>query len=272
MNLSVCLITYNEEWIIGKTLESIKKIADEIVIVDSHSTDSTVEIAKHYGARIYTESFKGFGLQKNSALEKCTCKWVLFIDADEIVTPELAQSIKETVDNDADTDIFSIRFQSVCFGKHIKHGGWSNFYRIRLFKRDAGCYSSHAVHEVFLPREGKTSAFIKQDIYHYTYRSVEHFINKVNCYTTKKAQANFEKGKKARFTKLVLSPPLIFFKMYIFKLGILDGFHGLVLAKFSAFYAIIALFKQRNMELDETKKKRVKQHDKKEVPSAYYVG
>ncbi len=116
MSLSVGLITYNEERRLGRTLESIKNIADEIIIVDSNSTDNTVEIAKKYGAKVYIENWKGYGLQKNSVIEKCTKDWILLIDADEVISSDLSKKILEVI-KEGKEDLYDINFTSVCFGK-----------------------------------------------------------------------------------------------------------------------------------------------------------
>ena len=126
MKLSVAMITMNEERILEKTLESVKDIADEIVIVDSGSSDRTEEIAKKYGTKFYVESWKGYGPQRNSAIDKASGEWILNIDADEEISPELQKKILEIKSSTDDRSVFNVNFTSVCFGKKIRYGGWSN--------------------------------------------------------------------------------------------------------------------------------------------------
>ena len=134
MKLSVGIITYNEENRIGKTLDSVKEIADEIIVVDSESSDRTVEIAKAKGAQVFIEKWKGYGPQKNSVLEKCSGDWILLIDADEVVSIELKDKIKDIINGNSDSDVYKIKLRNICFGKEIKYGGWDD-YVIRLWKK-----------------------------------------------------------------------------------------------------------------------------------------
>ena len=134
MRLSVGIITYNEENRIGRTLDSIKEIADEIIIVDSESEDKTVEIAKSKGAKVFVEKWKGYGLQKNSVLEKCKGEWILLIDADEVISLKLKKKIKNIIDNrNNEYNVYKIKLRNICFKKEIKFGGWDD-YVIRLWR------------------------------------------------------------------------------------------------------------------------------------------
>ena len=126
MKLSVGIITYNEENRIGKTLDSVKEIADEIIVVDSESSDRTAEIAKAKGAEVFVEKWKGYGPQKNSVLEKCSGNWILLIDADEVVSIELKDKIKDIINGNSDSDVYKIKLRNICFGKEIKYGGWDD--------------------------------------------------------------------------------------------------------------------------------------------------
>ena len=123
MKLSVGIITYNEEQIIARTIDSVKNIADEIVIIDSNSTDKTVEIAKLKGAKVITQSWLGYGKQKNFMIDNCSGEWILSIDADEIISEELAVEISEEIKKENNTvEVYELREKVVCFGKLIKHG------------------------------------------------------------------------------------------------------------------------------------------------------
>lgn len=250
MKLSVGIITFNEEKILGKTLASVKNIADEIIIVDSHSTDNTVEIAESFGAKVYKEDWKGFGLQKNSAIEKCQGEWVLLIDADEELSENLARKIKEIINGKNKFDVYRINFMTIAFGKEIKYGGWSNSYRIRLFRKEAGKYNNNEVHEDFITQ--KKLGKIREKIRHHSYFDLEDYLKKFNQYTTKAANDIHKKGKKINNFKTVFSSFFVFIKMYIIRLGFLDGLEGLLLAIMSSNYTFVKYYK--SMELKKHKK------------------
>ena len=245
--ISVGIITYNEEFRLGRTLEAVKEFADEIVIVDSFSTDNTIEIAREYGVRIFQREWIGYGDQKNYVIEKCQGDWILLIDADEVITKELKEEIKNITYKNEKT-VYEIPFNSVCFGKRIRFGGWSGSSRIRLFKKNSGKYSLDKVHEKFITTEriGK----LKKRIDHYTYEDYEDYLNKFNRYTGEGAQVAFEKGKKAGLFNILLNPIFKFIRMYIFRLGVLDGVEGLVLAVSSAMYTSVKYVKLRNLTMD----------------------
>ena len=151
MKLSVGIITFNEENRIGKTLDSVNDIADEIIVVDSESKDRTVEIAESKGAKVFVEKWKGYGPQKNSVLEKCNGKWILLIDADEVISKQLKEKIKSIINDTSGktSDIYKIKLRNICFGKEIKHGGWDD-YVIRLWKRGKVKISDREVHEQYM--------------------------------------------------------------------------------------------------------------------------
>ena len=241
MKLTVAMITMNEERILAKTLESVKKIADEIVIVDSGSTDRTEEIAKKYGARFYVEEWKGYGLQRNSAIDKASGEWILNIDADEELSLELQEKIKEIKSSDDDKEVFDVNFTSVCFGKKIKYGGWSNSYHIRLFKKNAGKFNTNTVHETF--QTTKKIYTIKEEIYHHSYSTLADYFTKFNRYTTEGAIEYYKRGKKFGVFQLVFNPIFKFIRMYLLRLGFLDGKEGFLLACTSSLYTMVKYYK-----------------------------
>jgi len=224
--LSVAIITYNEEEDLPKTLESVKDIASEIIIVDSHSTDKTVEIAKAYGAKVYKEEWKGFGKQKNSALEKCTQPWILSIDADEVVSPELKESIIKELKNPK-FDCYEINRKTFYLGKFLEHV-WFPEWRLRLFKKGKAFFSGD-IHET-IKCKGKVGR-LEGLLYHYSFKNLEEHFSKTIKYAKISAEAEFKKGKKFKLYKLFLNPAWAFFKIYFLKGGILDGVRGLAVAK-----------------------------------------
>ena len=245
IKLSVGIITYNEERNLPRTLEAVKEIADEIIIVDSNSTDKTVEIAKSYGANVYDEKWKGFGLQKNSVIEKCSGEWILLIDADEEVSKELAEKIKEIINTWEDPKVYNINRCSVCFGKELKYGGWSNQYATRLWKRGTVKVSDSLVHEEFLTDLPKEK--IVEKIYHYSYLTMHDYFERFNRYTTLGAQEYFKREKKVNNFQIIFNPIFKFIRMYIIRLGFLDGIEGFAIASTSAMYSMIKYFKLREM-------------------------
>ncbi|MGM0508317.1 MAG: glycosyltransferase family 2 protein [Fusobacteriota bacterium] len=240
MGISVSMITNNEEKKLDRTLESVYKWVDEIIIVDSHSTDRTVEIAKKYGAKVFIEDWKGFGPQKNSALEKCTEDWILMIDADEEVTPELAEEIQREVNNPRGK-VYEILRQAWCFNKKTNHKD----YAIRLVKKGVGKYDSKKVHETF--RTDKKAEKIKKIINHHTYISHEEYFDKFNKYTTLSAQEMHKKGRKVSFFKLILNPIYKFIKKYFFKKGFRDGEIGFIMSIYSAYYNFVKYAKLKDL-------------------------
>lgn len=239
MNLSVAIITHNEERIIRKTLESIHNIADEVVIVDSYSTDKTEEVCKQFSkVKFVRRKFDGFGTQKNYTINLCSGKWILFIDADEIIDNRLQQSISEIIKDDhPDFKVYNLALHNVVLGKIIKHGGWGKIFRERLFMNGVAKYSNDIVHEFLITNEEK--GVLKGKVFHYTYKDIKHHIGKTNDYTTLMAKKMFDNGKKSSFLKIYLKPKFDFFKTFILRLGFLDGFVGYYIAKTGAFYTFL---------------------------------
>lgn len=246
--LSVGIITYNEERRLERTLKALKNIADEIIIVDSFSTDKTIEIAKKYTDKVYQRAWSGYGDQKNYVIELCQYDWVLVVDADEVVTPEVEKEILNIIEteNTHNKKVFDIRLEAICFGKHIKYGGWGNTYHTKLFKKGSGKFSDHKVHEIYITDEQIYR--LKNGIDHYTYETYSDYFTKFNRYTDEAAEEAFLKGKKAGFFNIVLNPIFKFIKMYFFRLGILDGLEGFVLSYASAMYTCIKYAKLRYLQ------------------------
>ncbi len=246
MNLSVGIITHNEERDLPRTLEAVKDIADEIIIVDNESNDDTIEIARSYGAKVYSEDWKGFGDQKNSVIDKCSGRWILLIDADEEISPELRESIKKEISLPNNPNkVFKINFLSICFGKKIHYGGWSNFYRVRLFERGSGKYDNMQVHENFITTApiGK----IREQILHHTYRDLDEYLDKFNKYTTKSAEQYYQGGKKKSVLGIYFSSYFRFIKTYFIQFGFLDGYEGFLLSKLGATTILLKYSKLREL-------------------------
>jgi len=236
MKLSVIIITLNEESNIRDCLESVK-FADEIIVVDAGSSDRTVEIARSYTDRIFTPGWLGYSAAKEFALARARGEWILWIDADERVSEELKREILEAIDNPGKIVAFAFPRKSFFLNRWIRHSGWYPDYVIRLFKAGYGRFSSSLVHEGVMV-DGALGR-LKNPILHYTYPTLEKYFQKFNNYTTLAAQDLRMRGEKFSYFKLFFHPCAKFFKMYIQKLGFLDGVEGFILAVFSAFYVFV---------------------------------
>lgn len=229
--LSVSIISFNEEGNIERLLKSVVEFATEIVVVDSHSTDRTREIAESYGARVFEEDWKGHIDQKNSALEKCTQEWILSLDCDEEVSPELEASVHRAI-SEGRYDGYKINRRTHYLGQFLKHA-WYPDRKLRLVKRSSKPHwAGYNPHDVLFV-EGEVGS-VSGDMYHYSYKGVEHHFVSTVGYARLSAQSYAEKGKQFRLHKLLLNPPFAFFKRYIIQKGFLDGQRGLVVA-FSTF-------------------------------------
>ncbi len=225
--LSVIVITRNEAANIRDCLASVA-FADEWIVVDSGSTDGTVEIARAAGARVVeSHDWPGFGPQKNRALAHAQGEWVLAIDADERVTPELAAEIQAVL-RDPQHDAYAIpRLSSFC-GRFIRHSGWWPDHVVRLFRRDRGRFTDVAVHEKVLV-EGSVGT-LNAHFLHYTYPDLDSALAKMNRYSTDAARMMHVRGKRAGLASALGHATWTFIRIYILRRGFLDGKHGFVLA------------------------------------------
>ena len=228
MSLSVILITKNEEANLKECLESVS-FADEIIVVDSQSSDKTQEIAQSFGAKLeITSDWPGFGPQKNRALNLATQKWVLSIDADERVTPELKEEILAVISSKDAANCYAIPRSSWYCGRFMKHSGWYPDYVDRLFKRGTAKFSDHLVHERLLP-DGSV-AKLKNHFLHYSFKDFSQVLKKVDAYSTASAEQAYLKGKRSSVGKAIGHGLWAFIRTYFLRLGFLDGSQGLALA------------------------------------------
>ncbi|HLW98309.1 MAG TPA: glycosyltransferase family 2 protein [Candidatus Acidoferrales bacterium] len=230
MLLSVCIVTHNEEANIARTLESVKDIADEVVIVDSHSTDNTVAVARSRGAKVFIEDWKGFAVQKNSALAKASGEWILSLDADEEVNPELAAGIKEVLRSDPPAqklDGYYMARRNLYLKRWIKHGGYYPDRKLRLVKRSLAKFELRAVHED-IKLSGPTG-LLRGDLIHHAYPDLEGFIEHANRYSSLGAKMVVEERRVGfSVTNIVFRPLVRFFYNYVLRGGFLDGREGLL--------------------------------------------
>ena len=225
--LSIILITKNEAANIGACLESVAW-ADEIVVVDSGSTDDTVAICRELGATVHEHDWPGFGVQKNRALGYATKDWALSLDADERVTPELRAEIETVLRNESASDSYLVpRLSNYC-GRFMRHSGWYPDLLPRLFKRGKARFSDDLVHERLII-EGDTGE-LKGMLLHYAFDDLEEVLHKVNQYSTAGAAMMHKRGRKASFSGAVLRGLWSFVRTYVLRGGFLDGREGFMLA------------------------------------------
>ena len=227
--LSVILITRNEEANLEACLASLEGVAQQIVVVDTNSSDGTLNIAQKYGALISQPSdWPGFGPQKNRALALATEDWVLSLDADERLTPALKSEIITAIHHSAQVDCFAIPRLSWYCGRFIRHSGWSPDYVDRLFRRGTAQFSDDLVHERLIP-SGQV-AKLKNPMLHYSFINFSQVLQKIDRYSTASAEQAFAKGKRSTPIKAILHGLWAFFRTYVIRAGFLDGQQGLALA------------------------------------------
>ncbi len=244
MMLSAVIITYNEESNIGRCLQSLVGIADEIIIVDSASTDNTCSIAEQYGARIIQHPFAGFAAQKNLAAQAATNNWVLSLDADEVLSEELKSAILQVKSNAACDAYFLKRSTNFC-GTFIRHGSWYPDKQCRLWDKTKGDWQG-TIHEKWrLFEPYKKYGTLNGDLLHYSFNSISDYLNMTERYTTLSAQEALQKGKNVSLLKLILGPKFKFIQDYIIRLGFLDGYAGYVAYRLAANMAFVKYSKIR---------------------------
>ncbi len=249
MKISATLITFNEEQAIRDALESLFW-ADEIIVVDSESTDRTVEIARQFTDQIIIRPWPGYAAQKTFAAAQASHDWVFNLDADERVSADLArelQNMKQQPEPAASG--FEMPRRTFYLGRWIRHSGWYPDYKLRLYNRNRGKWRGEFVHES-VEVDGNVEK-LNGDILHYTVRNASDHHLRIDRYTTLAAEELRQKGKRARATSIFISPLTTFIRSYIFKLGFLDGLPGLAIAYFAAHYAFLKNLKLWELWKDE---------------------
>jgi glycosyltransferase involved in cell wall biosynthesis len=230
--LSVVIITLNEEDRLEEALKSCSGLADEIVVVDSYSTDNTCKIAERYDAVIHKNTFVDYGSQKNFALEKASYEWILNLDADERISGRLKEEILEFKKKEIiRADGYRINRKTFYLDRWIKHSGWYPDRKLRLFKKSKSKWQGR-IHEGLI-LDGKTE-HMPGDILHFTYRDMTDHIDRLNRYSRMQARDIVDKKKRLLYLRALLLPPVTFIRFYIWKMGILDGFPGLIIALVSS--------------------------------------
>ena len=248
IKLSAVIITLNEEKNIARCIESLKSIADEILVVDSISTDKTKEIAEALGARVIEQNFLGYVEQKNFALKAALYDHVISLDADEALDEGLIAEIK-LLKQDFKFDGYKFNRLTNYSGFWVRHCGWYPDVKLRIVKKAQAQWVGNNPHDA-LEVMGEI-AHIKGDLLHYSYGSISEHVLQTNKFSTIEARSLFLKGKRASITKLVTRPPLQFFKDYILRKGFLDGHYGFIICFVNSLYVLLKYAKMMDMQLNK---------------------
>ncbi len=246
--LSVFIITKNESDRILPVINAVKTIADEILIIDSGSTDSTCDIALKAGAKVILNEWKGYGQQKIFGESECRNKWILNIDADEEVSSALADEIKEIFlsNNHINCKGFKVKIVNKFRFEKKPHKFAYYYNQLRLYNKDFAGFRNSSVHDSVVPKDNNEKiGQLKNIIYHQSFRSFSHWIDKINSYSSMQAKDSFLKGKNASLTKIILGPWLAFFKAYFIRRYFIYGFDGVVYSTLFAFSRFAKYIKTR---------------------------
>ncbi len=242
--LSVVIITFNEEKNIARCIQSVKDVADEVLVVDSYSTDRTEDICRTMGARFLQHAWEGYSPQKNYANSMAKYDHILSIDADEALSDTL-KSILELKDNWTKAGYRMNRMTNYC-GKWIRHGSWYPDRKLRLFDRTKGGWVG-TIHETIEFSQEVPTGFLKGDLLHYSYTTIADHVRQANHFTDITADQAFARGKKAGIIKILCSPLFKFIRDYIFLLGFLDGYYGFIVCRISAQASFLKYAKLREL-------------------------
>jgi glycosyltransferase involved in cell wall biosynthesis len=243
VKLSAVIITFNEEKNIERCLQSLQGVADEIVVVDSCSTDATVEICRRYNAAVVEQKWLGYGAQKNFANGIAKHEYILSIDADEALSDELKNAIVAELQSGNMADAYSMnRFTNYC-GHWIKHCGWYPDKKVRLWRKEKADWEEDVLHEQLLFPPNSNICHLKGDLLHYSYHSIFQHMVQVNKFSEIAAKEKFIRGKKSSVLKIIFKSAFRFFRDYILKGGILDGYYGFIICKLSAFTVFLRYVK-----------------------------
>jgi glycosyltransferase involved in cell wall biosynthesis len=253
MNISVVIITKNEAHIIANTLQSLQAVTNDIVIVDSGSTDGTVAICKKFNATVIETDWGGYGINKNKGIDAAKHDWILSLDADEAIDAELQQSLLQLALTNSN-EVFNIRFKNFFCNKWIRFGEWGFDWHIRLFNRKKVQWNNVAVHENLVFPDGVIVTKIKGNILHYTVQNLAEYDAKTDYYARMNANKYVAAGKKANIFKQYFSPLFAFIQHYIFRLGFLDGKAGFIIAKTTARYTFLKYHYLKEMNTNNNSK------------------
>ncbi|MCD4847110.1 MAG: glycosyltransferase family 2 protein [Candidatus Aegiribacteria sp.] len=238
MNLSLVVITLNEENNIGRCLNSVP-FASEMIVVDSGSTDSTVTIAEKHGAKVFSHVFESFSKQKQWAIEQASGDWILSLDADENLDAELSSELESLLVNDTEHIAFRLPFRILYMRKLMKFGPWSGEYHARLFRKGHAHFPDTGIHEGLLISRGSIGTVKRGFVVHRSYDSISEQMDKMLRYSRLWAEEEYQKRRKSNIFQILLRPAWRFVSAYIFRGGILEGVPGLTASAISAFYVFL---------------------------------
>ncbi|KMP12347.1 hypothetical protein UZ36_01155 [Candidatus Nitromaritima sp. SCGC AAA799-C22] len=242
--ISVAIITLNEEKNIERCLESVRW-ADEIVVVDTFSTDRTVEICRRFTDRVFQETWQGYGPQKNLCASRAANRWILNVDADEVITAECAEAIRNLLAGEPERPVYRFPRKNF-FGKRwVRHAGWYPDRIARLYDKSRAAFSESMVHERLIPDDD--AGLIDFPILHYSFAGMEDYIRRQNRYSSIYAEEKIRNGWRANWTHLYLRPPWVFFKTCFLRQGFREGFLGVFLSLAMAFYTYLKYAKTRSV-------------------------
>jgi len=244
--ISVVILTLNEEKNIQRCLDSVLDTGDDILVVDSYSTDKTKMICSRYPVRFIEHQFDGYIEQKNWAITQARYPHVLSLDADEALSDRLKLSIKEVKKNWEYDGYFFNRLTSYC-GKWIRHTGWYPDRKLRLWDSRKGRWEGINPHDRYVMGKGSTQHHLKGDLLHFSYHSIDEHISQINNFSTIGAHAAIKKGKRSNLCKVILKPVWKFIRHYIMKLGFLDGYYGFVISVISSHYSFLKYVKMKEL-------------------------
>ncbi|MFT4737953.1 MAG: glycosyltransferase involved in cell wall biosynthesis [Cyclobacteriaceae bacterium] len=252
VKISAFIITYNEEDKIARCIKSLRAVCDEIIVVDSYSTDKTVEISNSLGVKVTQNPFEGYKEQKNYALSLCQNEWVISLDADEELSSELQKSIKR-LNSQTSENAFYVRRRTNFCGQWIMHCGWYPDKKIRLFRKSEGHIGGKNPHDRVIITDSVAVKPLSGDLLHFSYSTISEHVHQINRFSTIGAYSAFEKHKKPNFiVQVLLDPIYTFVKKYILQLGFLDGYFGFVISINTAHSKFLKYVKLREIYRTQT--------------------
>ena len=246
MPLSVVIITKNEAHIIEKVLQSLQGVSNDVIIVDSGSTDGTQAIGKKFNATIIETGWDGYGANKNKGNAGAANDWIFSLDADEAIDEELKQALQQ-IDFTDEKFIYEVKRKNFFCNKPIHYGEWAGDKAIRLFNRKVASWNDAAVHENLVFSNDTKVVLLKGSLLHYTVNNVEDYLEKTERYAKLSAKKYFEQGKKTNYFKIYFAPLFTFLQHYVFRLGFLDGRLGFFIAKTTARYTYLKYYYLKQM-------------------------
>jgi glycosyltransferase involved in cell wall biosynthesis len=256
VKISVVIITLNEEKNIERCLLSVSNIADDIVVVDSYSTDNTENICRKHGVKFVRHKFEGHIQQKNWAITQAKYPYILSLDADEAISEELNKEIVR-IKSDWKYDGYIMKRLNYFCGKWIRHCGWYPDKKLRLWDSRKGKWEGINPHDKFVLAKGSSTSQLKGNILHYSFYSISQHLKQIDKFSEIKARAEFDIGRRSNIFKIVFIPMFKFFMNYIIRLGFLDGYYGFIVCRNSAFYAYIRYVKLKQLHNNKMKNNTV---------------